>query len=273
MQMFTFVSKILPLRFQIFFIPYKTEYDFDGGPSIASIMLSSLGFNKNNLKFSWGLQLNYIFGSLYSHKTYNTYDIIYDQDGNMNTSNPYTEYSTTINSYDGYGIEMQFSIKNKKTEFITSFNMVDNINIIESFYDDIVPEALELGISPDEEKVYKISSPFEFNIGYSYQFNKGYRFIIEYYNYIEGNPYDEGTVTFKWERSFDVDTQYGASLKYRLEFVDEVVDQLDSRKYINHIKQILKEGTSADKQIEIFKSSGDIKQVVDYLISETARDI
>jgi len=172
-------------------LAYKTEYDFDGGPSIASIMLSSLGFNKNNLKFSWGLQLNYIFGSLYSHKAYNTYDIIYDQDGNMSTSNPYTEYSTTINSYDGYGVEMQFSIKSnfygKENEFITSFNMVDNINIIESFYDDIVPEALELGISPDEEKAYKISSPFEFNIGYSYQLNKNDRFIIEYYNY---SPYD-----------------------------------------------------------------------------------
>ncbi|MDC0145702.1 carboxylate-amine ligase, partial [bacterium] len=58
-----------------------------------------------------------------------------------------------------------------------------------------------------------------------------------------------------------------------LDFVDEVVDQLGSRRHINHIKEILKEGTSADKQIQIFKSSGDIKQVVDHLISETARDI
>tara|TARA_B100001142_G_scaffold323346_1_gene373216 strand:+ start:120 stop:1229 length:1110 start_codon:yes stop_codon:yes gene_type:complete len=58
-----------------------------------------------------------------------------------------------------------------------------------------------------------------------------------------------------------------------LDFVDEVIDQLESRKYINHIKEILKEGTSADKQIKIFKSSGDIKDVVDHLISETARDI
>jgi len=58
-----------------------------------------------------------------------------------------------------------------------------------------------------------------------------------------------------------------------LEFVDEVIDNLGSRKYINHIKKILKEGTSADKQIEVFKSSGDIREVVDYLISETAKDI
>ena len=51
---------------------------------------------------------------------------------------------------------------------------------------------------------------------------------------------------------------YKTLMMEMLEFVDEVVDQLDSRKYINHIKQILKEGTSADKQIKIFKSSGDI---------------
>jgi len=166
---------------------YKTEYDFDGGPSIASVMLSSLGFNKNNLKFSWGLQLNYIFGSLYSHIIHNTYDIIYDQDGNINPSNPNAEYYTTISSYDGYGFEMQFSVKNKKNEFVTSFNVVDNININYSFYDDIVPEALELGISPDEESTYKFSSPFEFNIGYSHHFNGNNTLIIEYYKY---SPYN-----------------------------------------------------------------------------------
>ena len=169
---------------------YKTEYDFDGGPSIASIMFSSLGFNRNNLKFSWGLQLNYIFGSLYSYITHNTYDIVYDQDGNMNPSNPDMEYYTTISSYDGYGLEMQFSLKNNKSEFAASFNMVDDININYSFYDDIVPEALELGVSPDEEKTYKFSSPFEFNLGYSYHFNKKNTLILEYYKY---SPYDSNS--------------------------------------------------------------------------------
>ena len=169
---------------------YKTEYDFDGGPSIASIMFSSLGFNRNNLKFSWGLQLNYIFGSLYSYITHNTYDIVYDQDGNMTPSNPDMEYYTTISSYGGYGLEMQFSLKNDKSEFVASFNMVDDININYSFYDDIVPEALELGISPDEEKTYKFSSPFEFNIGYSHHFNKKNALILEYYKY---SPYDSNS--------------------------------------------------------------------------------
>ena len=69
------------------------------------------------------------------------------------------------------------------------------------------------------------------------------------------------------------EVSYQKLMMEMLDFVDEVVDQLGSRKYINHIKKILKEGTSADKQIEIFKSSGDIKKVVDHLISETAKDI
>ena len=99
----------------------------------------------------------------------------------MNPSNPDMEYYTTISSYDGYGLEMQFSLKNNKSEFVTSFNMVDDININYSFYDDIVPEALELGVSPDEEKTYKFSSPIEFNIVYSYHFNKKNTLILEYY--------------------------------------------------------------------------------------------
>jgi len=170
---------------------YKTEYDFNGGPSIASVMFSSLGFNRGNLKFSWGLQLNYIFGSLYSYITHNTYDIIYDQDGNWDvSSNPDMEYYTTISSYDGYGLEMQFSLKNNISEFVASFNMVDDININYSFYDDIVPEALEIGISPDEEKIYKFSSPFEFNIGYSHHFSEDNTLIIEYYQY---SPYDSNS--------------------------------------------------------------------------------
>ena len=197
---------------------YKTEYDFDGGPSIASVMFSSLGFNRNNLKFSWGLQLNYIFGSLYSYITHNTYDIVYDQDGNMNPSNPDMEYYTTISSYDGYGLEMQFSLKNNKSEFVTSFNMVDDININYSFYDDIVPEALELGVSPDEEKTYKFSSPFEFNIGYSYHFNKKNTLILEYYKY---SPYDSNS-DFNLFNNSDVNKDRLSIGYYKYLFDDKV---------------------------------------------------
>ena len=58
-----------------------------------------------------------------------------------------------------------------------------------------------------------------------------------------------------------------------LDFVDEVVDDLGSRNYIEHIKNIIKTGSSADKQLQIFKDTKDIKKVVDHLIKETAKNI
>lgn len=55
-----------------------------------------------------------------------------------------------------------------------------------------------------------------------------------------------------------------------MDFVDDVVDDLGSRKEINYIQKILKEGTSADRQMAVFKESGgDYKAVVDHLIKET----
>jgi len=45
---------------------------------------------------------------------------------------------------------------------------------------------LELGISPNEDKTYSLSSPFEFNMGYSYHFNNKNTIIFEYYYY---SPY------------------------------------------------------------------------------------
>ena len=44
---------------------YKTEYDFEGGPSIASLMYSTNGFKDLGLDLAVGIQINYIFGSLY----------------------------------------------------------------------------------------------------------------------------------------------------------------------------------------------------------------
>ena len=58
-----------------------------------------------------------------------------------------------------------------------------------------------------------------------------------------------------------------------LDFIDEVVDDLGSRKYIDNIKNIIKNGTSADKQLKIYNKKNNIKDVVDYLIKATASDI
>jgi carboxylate-amine ligase len=54
-----------------------------------------------------------------------------------------------------------------------------------------------------------------------------------------------------------------------LEFVDDVVDELGSRKAVEHIHTFLKTGTGADRQLEVFRKTGDMNAVVDYLISAT----
>jgi carboxylate-amine ligase len=54
-----------------------------------------------------------------------------------------------------------------------------------------------------------------------------------------------------------------------LDFVDDVVDELDSREELNYIHEILEIGTGADRQLRVFKETGDLKRVVDYIIDET----
>ena len=55
-----------------------------------------------------------------------------------------------------------------------------------------------------------------------------------------------------------------------LDFVDDVVDDLGSRPFIEGpVKRILAEGTSADRQLQTFERTGDLHAVVDQLIAET----
>jgi carboxylate-amine ligase len=53
-------------------------------------------------------------------------------------------------------------------------------------------------------------------------------------------------------------------------FVDDVLDELGSRKEVEYAFTILEQGTSADRQIARFRETGDLKAVVDSLITETA---
>lgn len=56
-----------------------------------------------------------------------------------------------------------------------------------------------------------------------------------------------------------------------LEFVDDVVDELGSRKEIESIRWILEHGTGADRQLAVYAASGgDLRKVVDYICEETA---
>jgi glutamate---cysteine ligase / carboxylate-amine ligase len=58
-----------------------------------------------------------------------------------------------------------------------------------------------------------------------------------------------------------------------LHFVDDVVDELDSRQEINYIHTILERGSGADRQLQVFKETGDLKKVVDYIIDETEQGL
>src|SRR2546423_7974735 len=56
-------------------------------------------------------------------------------------------------------------------------------------------------------------------------------------------------------------------------FVDDVLDELGSRKEVEYAFRILEHGTSADRQLRVFQQTGDLKAVVDNLITETAEGI
>jgi carboxylate-amine ligase len=58
-----------------------------------------------------------------------------------------------------------------------------------------------------------------------------------------------------------------------LEFVDDVVDELGSRKEIEHIYTILERGTSADEQLRVWRETSDVKAVVDRLIERTMENV
>ena len=58
-----------------------------------------------------------------------------------------------------------------------------------------------------------------------------------------------------------------------LDFVDDVVDELDSRKEIEHIHTILQRGTSADEQLNVYRETNDLKAVVDRLIDLTVENV
>jgi len=56
-------------------------------------------------------------------------------------------------------------------------------------------------------------------------------------------------------------------------FIDDVVDDLGSRKDVERAYSILERGTSADRQLTTFRETGDLRAVVDRLIGETAAGI
>jgi carboxylate-amine ligase len=58
-----------------------------------------------------------------------------------------------------------------------------------------------------------------------------------------------------------------------MEFVDDVVDELGSRREIEYVRKIVTEGTSAERQLEVYRQTGDLRAVVQALVDETRQGV
>lgn len=56
-------------------------------------------------------------------------------------------------------------------------------------------------------------------------------------------------------------------------FVDDVVDELGCRREIDHALEMLRTGTSADRQLAVFARTGDLTRVVQSVVAETAEGV
>src|SRR6202035_5493632 len=77
---------------------------------------------------------------------------------------------------------------------------------------------------------------------------------------IEGKLIDFG-------REAEVETR--SLLNELMEFVSTEVEELGSKHEMEHIERIMREGTGADRQLEVFHRTNDMKAVVDHIVAET----
>ena len=58
-----------------------------------------------------------------------------------------------------------------------------------------------------------------------------------------------------------------------LEFVDDVLEDLGSRKEIEHAQRFLKRGTPAEEQLRVYNETTDLKAVIDRLMELTMEHV
>jgi len=58
-----------------------------------------------------------------------------------------------------------------------------------------------------------------------------------------------------------------------LEFIDDVVDDLGSRREVDYVRKILSDGTSAERQVQVYRDTGDLRAVVQALVEETRESV
>jgi carboxylate-amine ligase len=72
----------------------------------------------------------------------------------------------------------------------------------------------------------------------------------------------------------EVEVPFHELAEEMLEFVDDVVDELGSRKEVESIRWILENGSGADRQLAVYRDSGeDLRQVVDFICEETRQGL
>jgi carboxylate-amine ligase len=69
------------------------------------------------------------------------------------------------------------------------------------------------------------------------------------------------------------EVQFTELLDELLEFVDDVVDELGSRKEVEYAREIVKRGTGADRQLAVYGERNDLRDVVDYIVKETEHGV
>jgi carboxylate-amine ligase len=57
-----------------------------------------------------------------------------------------------------------------------------------------------------------------------------------------------------------------------LEFIDDVVDDLGSRSAVEYVHTVLRDGTSADRQLAVYRQTGDLTAVVRDIVEQTKPD-
>src|SRR6478609_1323119 len=179
------------------------------------------------------------------------------------------DYFASIEDYDNY------------VKLLVKTNCIDNAKKIwwdlrvHPFYDTIEFRITDMSLTVDEAmcivaviqavvaKLYKLTmANTSFNI---------YRIALIKENKFRAARYgiDNHMIDFGLQK--EVETK-GLILEL-LDFIDDVVDELGSRKHIDYVHTILNEGTGADKQLRIFEETQDLTKVVDMITNEFTRGL
>src|SRR5205085_3074538 len=65
------------------------------------------------------------------------------------------------------------------------------------------------------------------------------------------------------------------SIHELLDMVDDVVDDLGSRREMNYLRKLLddRSGTGADRQIAVYKETNDVQKVIEFLMKRTMEGV